>query len=157
MKKFKNTFPCYGQSTAGRIAYYQKMGVAQGIISMLYDEMKKEKKSLKDYTKVIWKNCEETVTETKVCIGLPVTPIKTKDWLREDKYPVFETNVGARIIDQLAFGSELQFHSLIYKYKTKEYIDGGWHTVRECLTLEQTCTLFEWVEDVINNTEILEP
>jgi hypothetical protein len=50
MKKFKNTFPCYGQSTVGRIAYYQKMGVAQGIISILYDKMKKEKKSLKDYT-----------------------------------------------------------------------------------------------------------
>jgi hypothetical protein len=45
MKKYNNNFTVYGQCTAGRIVYWQKMGVAKGIMEniywLMYDQKKK--------------------------------------------------------------------------------------------------------------------
>ena len=152
MKEYQNSFPCYGQSVAGRIAYHQKMGVAQGIISMLKHEMKNREMKLED-----WQESETfngtTITYTKVTV---VIPTKEHDWL-DGICPTFNYNGKIGLIDMLHFGGELQFHIMLYDRESKLWKNGYWHTVRECLTLEQTCTLFEYIENRQQELIILPP
>ena len=150
MKKYQNSFPCYGQSVAGRIAYLQKMGVANGIIDDIKHRMKNESLNLDDW-ETETKFGDYTLTETKVTV---IIPTQEKDWL-EGKCPIFNYNGKIGLIDMLHFGGELQFHIMLYNRETKHYDNGYWHTVRECLTLEQTCTLFEYITDVLNDLIIL--
>lgn len=151
-KKYNNTFICYGQSTTGRINYHQKMGVANGIIQRLKLEMRDRKMNLSDWRESIsFKGA--TMTFVNVTI---VIPANEENWL-DGKCPIFEYESKIGLIDMLHFDDELSFHIMLYNSKTKSYKNGGWHTVRECLTLEQTCTLFEYVEDVIKEIIVLPP
>ena len=150
MKKYQNSFPCYGQSVAGRIAYLQKMGVASGIIDDIKRRMKNDGLEL-DNWKTETKFGDFTLTETKVTV---VIPTQEKDWF-DGKCPTFTYNGKIGLIDMLHFGGELQFHIMLYDRETKSYKNGYWHTVREGLTLEQTCTLFEYVTDVLDELIIL--
>lgn len=150
MKKYQNSFPCYGQSVVGRINYHQKMGVANGIIEMLRREMRNRDLNLED-----WKESEAfsgiSMTFTKVTV---VIPTQEHDWL-DDICPIFNYNGKIGLIDMLHFGGELQFHIMLYDRESTSWKNGYWHTVREGLTLEQTCTLFEYIEDVVKNLIIL--
>lgn len=150
MKKYQNSFPCYGQSVAGKIAYYQKMGVANGIIEMLKCEMRNRGMKLEDWQESKTFN-GVSLTFTKVTI---VIPTQEHDWL-DDNCPIFHYNNRIGLIDMLHFGGELQFHIMLYDRKSKSWNNGHWHTIRECLTLEQTCTLFEYIEDVVKNLIVL--
>lgn len=150
MKKYNNCFPCYGQSVAGRIAYHQKMGVANGIIKMLKHEMRSRDLKLED-----WQESETfngvSITFTNITM---VIPTQEHDWVN-GKCPIFNYKDKIGLIDMLHFDDELQFHIMLYDRESKSYKNGYWHTVRECLTLEQTCTLFEYIEDVVKNLIIL--
>ena len=142
MKKYYHAWTCYGQSVAGRIAYHQKMGVAKGIISMLKDEVKNRQLNLHD-----WEHKEtfNNVELTFFCMNVVIpTPANYKE-LRH--YPAFTYDGKLGVIDMLSVQSELDFHIMLFDYKKNEFVNGGWHTVRECLSLEDTCTLFEYVED----------
>lgn len=154
--KYNNSFACYGQSVAGRINYHQKMGVAGGIIEMLKREMYNRGLRLEDWQETITVGSETgnkqfKYTQTKVTM---VIPTQDHDWL-EGKCPTFNYQGKIGLIDMLHFNSELQFHIMLYDRESKTYKNGHWHTVRECLTLEQTCTLFEYVEDVIRDLIVL--
>ena len=162
MKKYNPHFPCYGQSLAGRIAYYQKMGVAQGIINMVKHEMMSRKLHIQDWKYLI--NCGNgnTLEGLAITIIIP-TPDDMKNLF---DYPTFEYNGNRGYIDMIHIdSSELQFHIMLYdrgddnfrKGLTKTFINKGWHTVRECLSLEDTCTLFEYVEDKQQELIILPP
>lgn len=150
MKKYQNSFSCYGQSVAGRINYHQKMGVANGIIEMLKHEMKNRGMKLED-----WQESETfngvSLTFTKITI---VIPTQEHDWL-DGNCPTFNYNNKMGLIDMLYFGGELQFHIMLYDREDKSWKNGHWHTVRECLTLEQTCTLFEYIDDVVKSLIVL--
>ena len=147
MKKYQNSFSCYGQSVAGRINYHQKMGVANGIIENIKHSMRNNDLKLDDYKKSFDIGNGQSLTETSVTVVIPTTK---KAWL-EGECPTFMYNGKIGIIDMLHFGGELQFHIMLYNRETKDYDNGCWHTVRECLTLEQACTLFEYVEDKLTN------
>jgi hypothetical protein len=162
MKKYNSHFPCYGQSVAGRVAYYQKMGVAQGIITMLKHHMRNEHMDIKN-----WKfSIDIGNGKSMECLAVTVV-IPTPDDMRElFDYPVFKHDGKYGYIDMIYFDtSELQFHIMFYdktsedfrKGDTKVTKNGGWHTVREGLTLEDTCTLFEYIEDRIEDLIILSP
>lgn len=159
MKKYQTSFPGYGQSVAGRIAYYQKMGVAQGIMVMWKHHMNHK---LDD-----WKYSVEIGNgESMECLAVTAV-IPTPDDMKElFDYPSFEYNGKRGYIDMIHMNSsELQFHIMFYdrgennfrKGLTKTFINGGWHTVREGLNLEDTCTLFEYVEDRLKELIILSP
>ena len=162
MKKYQSTFPGYGRSVAGRVAYYQKMGVAQGIIVMIKHHMRNSNMNIED-----WKYSVDIGNgKSMECLGVTGV-IPTPDDRRElFDYPVFKYDGKYGYIDMLHFDtSELQFHIMFYdktsenfrKGNTKVTKNGGWHTVREGLTLEDTCTLFEYIEDRIKDLIILSP
>lgn len=153
MKKYNNLFLCYGQSTVGRINYYQKMGVAEGIIKMLKHEMRNRGLALNNLQRTETINGVLVTSTRLVIVSIPADE---EDWL-EVKCPIFVYNGKAGLIDMLSFGDELMFHIRLYNGKTNSYEDGHWHTIRECFTLEQTCTLFEYVEDVIKEITVLPP
>ena len=142
MKKYYHTWTCYGQSVAGRIAYHQKMGVAQGILNMVRHEAENRKLDLHK-----WETTEvfggKELTFFNMIVVIP-TPSNYKE-LKE--YPLFTYNSKLGVIDMLDVQGELSFHIMLFDYEKKEFINGHWHTVRECLSLEDTCTLFEYIED----------
>ena len=142
MKKYYHTWTCYGQSVAGRIAYHQKMGVAQGILNMVKHEARNRELDLHKWetTEVFG---EKELTFFNMIVVIP-TP---SDYKELQEYPMFTYNGKLGVIDMLSVQSELSFHIMLFDYEKKEFINGYWHTVRECLSLEDTCTLFEYVED----------
>lgn len=162
MKKYNQSFPCYGQSVAGRIAYYQKVGVAQGIITMLKHEMMNRKLDIQDWKYSI--DCDKGITIECLAVTIVIpTPDDRKELF---DYPTFEYSGKRGFIDMIHFdSSELQFHIMFYdktpeefrRGDTKSFRNGLWHTVRECLSLEDTCTLFEYVEDRIHELIVLSP
>lgn len=151
MKKYQNSFLCYGQSVAGRIAYCEKMGVANGIINNIKRRMKNEGLDLKDWKYSFDIGNGKTLETMKITV---VIPTQEGDWL-DGKCPTFYYDNKLGLIDMLCFNDELQFHIMLYDRETKSYKNGYWHTVRECLTLEQTCTLFEYIDDCLNDLIIL--
>lgn len=142
MKKYRNLFPCYGQSVAGRIVYHQKMGVAQGIINMVKHEARNRKLDLHKWeTTGVFGGKE--LTFFNMIVVIPTS--SNHEELEE--CPLFTYNSKLGVIDMLSVQGELSFHIMLFDYKKKEFINGHWHTVRECLSLEDTCTLFEYIED----------
>lgn len=141
MKKYHNCFPTYGQSIVGRVNYYQKYGVAQGISIMLKRAIQNRGLDLESFKEPIDLG-GTTIHEYRINVVLP-----NKDWL-EGECPIFTNGKKFGIIDKLRIGGELSYH--INYYENKQYVNGNWHTVREGLTLEQTCTLFEYIEDILN-------
>jgi hypothetical protein len=148
MKKYHNSFPCYGQSVVGRVAYWQKMGVAKGIATTIYREANHRGLEKKDWLDLSSKQYESSEI---------IIPTKKDDWLY-GLCPTFNYNGRMGVIDMLHYdGFELQFHIMLYNSDTKQYDNGYWHTVRECMTLEEACTLFEYVEDICTSLIYLKP
>lgn len=148
MKKYHNLFPCYGQSVVGRVAYWQKTGVAKGIVTTIYREANSRGLERKD-----WLNLSHEPFESSQI----VIPTKRHDWL-DGLCPIFHYNGRIGVIDMLHYdGFDLQFHIMLYNSSTEQYDNGYWNTVRECMTLEDTCTLFEYVEDVCTSLIYLTP
>lgn len=144
MKKYHTSFPVYGQCTVGNVLYWQKIGIASGITKELEILMQNEDISIDDY-KVKYDGYRVTV----------VIPTQEKDWLNGN-CPVFHYGEDFGVIDMLCFDKyELQFHIMIYDKGT--YHNGHWHTVRECLSLEETAILFEYVRYRIGDLIILSP
>jgi hypothetical protein len=127
---------------AGRIAYYQKMGVAHGVLNMVKHEAINRKLDLHKWetTEVFG---EKELKFFSMTVVIP-TPSDYKELL---EYPMFTYNGKSGVIDMLNIQDELSFHIMLFDYKKKEFINGYWHSVREGLSLEDTCTLFEYVED----------
>ena len=154
MKKYHTTFPCYGQSVAGRIAHHQKMGVAQGIMLMWKHHM--------NHDLAAWKYSIEVGNGKSLeCLAITAV-IPTPDNRKElFDYPMFWYNGRRGYIDMIHMdSSELQFHIMFYNRENRDkgsWENGYWHTVRECLSLEDTCTLFEYVEDRLKDLIILAP
>jgi len=144
MKKYNWIFRCYGQSTASKIAYYQKMGIAQGICKMLLNVLDNKNLKLSDFKETFEVNGHQL--ETKCIAAVIPSPEKYSGYL-DSEYPWFEYNGKHGVIDMLHYNSELSFHFMCFDYDTKKFENGGWHTIRECLNLEDTITLFEYVED----------
>ena len=162
MKKYNHCFPVYGQSIAGRVAYFQKMGVAQGIIQGIRHLMFNNKMDIDDWKYPIDIGNGKTIQGLAISIVIP-TPADRKELC---DYPMFEYCGKYGYIDMIHFdNSELQFHIMFYdktpeefrKGNTKSFNNGGWHTVREGLSLEDTITLFEYVEDRMKELIILSP
>ena len=153
MKKYCHTWTCYGQSVAGRIAYHEKMGVAQGVITMIKHFVSFNMESdLHDWeTKESFNGVELTFFNMTVVIPTPANYKELHD------YPAFTFNGKLGIIDMLNIQSELQFHIMVFDYEKKTFLNSHWHTVRECLSLEDTCTLFEYIEDRLEDLIILAP
>lgn len=152
MKTYNWIFSCYGQSTAGRIAYWQKMGVAQGIHNMILDILRDKKLDLDDF-KTYWEFNGRVFEETYIRVTLPA-PVIFGD-CNNHEYPWFTYDGKRGIIDMLHYNSELQFHFVAYDFDTNEFKSDGWHTVREGLSLEDTITLFEFVEDRKKDISVL--
>ena len=144
MKQYNWMFRCYGQSTASKIAYYQKIGIAQGIYKMLLDVLDIKKLKLSDFKETFEANGHQL--ETKCITVVIPSPEKYSDYF-EDGYPWFDSNGKNGVIDMLCYNSELSFHFMSFDYDTKTFKNEGWHTVRECLNLEGVITLFEYIED----------
>ena len=152
MKKYNWIFSCYGQSTAGRIAYHQKMGVAQGIYKMLREVLNYHKLDIKDYTKSYDINGHR-LEEKNITVVIP-SPDTFKGYCDKD-YPWFHLHGKKGVIDMLHYNSELQFHFMWYDRDAKTFKNEGWHTVRESMSLEDVVTLYEYVEDVAKDLIVL--
>lgn len=152
MKKYQHCFPCYGQSVAGRIAYLEKMGVANGVIDEIKRLMRNKGMSLNDWKSSFDIGNGKMLEETLVTVVVP-TPYDIKELLHG--YPTFEYCGKRGYIDMIHFGGELQVHFMFYNREEKVFENGGWHTVRESLNLEDTCTLYEYVEDRLEELVIL--
>lgn len=152
MKKYNSTWSCYGQCIASRIVYLQKMGIANGIMFEIKEELRGRKLNLND-----WKHTEvignHSVTDLTLTVVFP-TPSDYKELF---DYPWFYYYAGRGIIDMLNVNDELSFHIMLFEHEKREFINGGWHTVREGLSLEDTCTLFEYVEDRKHELIVLSP
>lgn len=144
MKKYNWIFRCYGQSTAGRIAYHQKMGVAQGIYKILREVLDYHKLDIKDYTKSYEANGHHL--EEK-CITVVIPSPESYDGYFDNDYPWFIYRGNRGVIDMLYYNGELSFHFMEFNHDTKTFKNGYWHTVREGLTLDDTVLLYEYVED----------
>lgn len=152
MKKYNTTASIYGQSTIGRINYYQKMGVSSGIKEIVLNMVRNEGLDISDWKKEYHVG-EKTIKQLELTLVIP-TP-NNSDIL---DYPHFEYNGKSGYIDMIHFDTtETQFHIMYWDYKTDTFTNGGWHTVREGLSLEDTCLLFEYVEDRLNDMVILTP
>ena len=152
MKKYHNSFPMYGQSIAGRINYFQKMGVAKGIADIVTHKMESEGLNIKDYIDVYegFNGC--TFKQLHITA---IIPTGKYDWIH-GKCPVFRCGANAPgVVDMiLVDDTEIQFH-IMYYTPGGIYSNGGWHTVRECMTLEETCTLYEYVDDRLDELVFL--
>lgn len=146
MKKYNNSFCFLGQSLAGRIQHCQKVGVAVGITEMLKAEIQRRGIPLKTFLRPE-PFCEDGRSKIRITV---IIPTKEDDYLLEN-CPIFECNGNYGVIDMLMFDRELNFHTMWIKGEAGSFVNGGWHTADECLTLEQTCTLFEYVDDVREN------
>ena len=145
MKKYRCFDPVYGQGISDRIAYYQKLGVASGIIREIKCYMESKKLNLKDWEDSVDLGEGKTYKYTNITIVIP-TPDgwENKGWR---DYPNFNINGKHSLIDMINIQGELSFHHMLIDYKNKQFVNGGWHTVRESLNLEQTGLLFEYLED----------
>ena len=142
MKKYYHTWACYGQSVASRIAYHQKMGVAQGVLNMVKHEARNRELDLHKW------ETTEVFGDTKLTFFNMIVVIPTPSHYKElQDYPMFHYNGKLGVIDMLSIQGELSFHIMLFDFEKKEFVNGYWHTIREGLSLEDTCTLFEYIED----------
>lgn len=155
MKKFNNHYPCYGQSVASRIAYYQKMGVAQGIMNGIKHSIRDINGNLDRWTETI-ELPKGTIKQCNLTVIIPTPSSEDHDLL---EIPLFTCRGKVGFIDMLHISNELSFHIMLYDYIDHKRIitNGGWHTVREELSLEDTCTLFEYVGDRLQYLTALSP
>ena len=145
MKKYHNVFSEYGQSIVGNAIYWQKMGLGMGIISRIKDKMRDMALSLRDYK-----------TRSGLLHVVVVIPTKPDSWIKHE-CPLFHYNGKYGIIDMISFDeTDVNFHFMKCE-KGTNYVNGGWHTVREGLTFEDTATLFEYVVDILDSLIILAP
>lgn len=144
--EYHNYFPIYGQCISGRVAYWQKMGVALGIVDEIKILMRNRDISTKRY-----------ITKYDGLVVPVIIPTKEDAWFNNE-CPVFSCDDGFGIIDMLSIHeTDMSFHLMIYDSVKKSFRNGLWHTVREGLTLEQTVTLYEYVVNSIDDLIILAP
>lgn len=151
MKDYQTCFACYGQSVASRVAYWQKMGIAQGIISEIKSKMRRNHQDSRGWEVSLEVPHAPWLSELSITVVIP-TPEDRREYL---KYPHFALSGKRMLIDMLHINSELQVHMMDYDRETESFKNAGWHTVRECLSLEDVCTLFEYIEDRIEDLIIL--
>lgn len=138
MEKHYGYFGVYGASMAGRIVYYQKMGVAKGAIESLKQAIAEHGINPNDESfKRHYTVGNNKISETIVYVELP-----KRNWL-EHECPIFHSYGDSGVIDKLRFDDELQFHLVGTKGENL-----GWRTVREGFDLQNTCVLYEYIQDV---------
>lgn len=137
---------------ASRICDLQKKGVADGIISIVKDVIRNNKMKISDY--IVSHNLDNGEIYKQPCV---TAVLPTPNSLKEAflNYPTFWQHIQCGWIDMIHFDDELHFHIMCYNAKAGEFTNGHWHTVRECLSLEETCKLFEYVDDVRDNIVVL--
>ena len=155
MKKYNNCFPEYGQCLAGRIAYWEKMGVASGIMDNIRWHMRDKNMKASDWDETIDVGNGNTIKERSIMVVIP-TSADFHDITNGD-YPTFTYMGKTCVIDMLCLGGELQFHAMMADWKKEEFTNGYWHTVREGLGLQDTCVLFEYIQDKLKELIILPP
>lgn len=147
MKKY-STSSTYGQCVAGRIAYWEKMGIANGIIRMLKDKLRNNKLDINDW---LYEYGNE-YKEYRVSFIIP-TPNNKNELLF--KYPAFHYNDCFWYIDMIHFDDELQVHFMGLGQRGKPCENGGWHCVREALNLNDMMALYEYIDDRIDDLIVL--
>lgn len=153
MKKYNVGFRVYGQSTVGRINYYQKMGVSSGIREMILMKMHSQKLDISNWKREYHVG-NKSIKQLELTVVVP-TPNATNIVC---DYPSFVYNKRAGYIDMIHFDdSETQFHIMFLDHENDTFTNGYWHTVREGLNLEDTCLLFEYIEDRLDDLIILAP
>lgn len=140
--KYKFGSTTYGQNIAGKIAYWEKIGICKGIIHMLKDKLRIGGMDIND-----WKyEYNNGYKEYRVTFIIP-TP---EDHCKVLNYPMFEYNGTPWYIDMIHFDDELQVHLMgnIRKCRGEyQWLNGGWHTVREGLSLNDTMALYEYIDN----------
>lgn len=135
MKKYKYT--------SQQIANWQRYGIQKGIMFMLKDVMRKHGLDANEWMKK--HNCES------VAFVIP-TP-SNKSMVLD--YPYFEYNGSLWYIDMILFDDETQIH-LMGCINRKHWENGGWHTVREALSLADTMVLYEYIEERLEDLILLD-
>lgn len=158
MKKYSYHCPSQGQSLASRIAYYEKVGIAQGINKIIKRETEDRGLSLDNWQKkIIMSDTGMPDTEVEIPHFSMVVIIPTPNNYKELRnYPMFTYNGNVGYIDMLCVqSSNLQFHIMLYDFEHDTFANGKWHFVAGNLSLDDVCTLFEYVEDRIHELIIL--
>lgn len=130
-----------------RLARWQKYGIAEGVIFMLKDHIRSLGRSLDEWLY----QYDNGYKEHRVTFVIP-TPSDIKQVL---DYPYFEYDGDIWYVDMIHFDDELQVH-LMGCFDKKSWTNGGWHTVREGLNLEDTMVLYEYVSNSLNSLIILD-
>lgn len=139
MKKYKHV--------AHEIAKWEKYGIAKGIMFMLKEQIRSLGRNMNEWLY----QYDNGYKEYKVTFVIP-TPSNIRQVL---DYPYFEYNGYIWYIDMIHFDDELQVHLMGYDNQ-KDWTNGGWHTVREGLNLNDTMVLYEYIKNQINNLILLE-
>ena len=153
MKKYSYHCPSQGQSLASRIAYYEKAGIALGINKTIKREAEDRGLSLDNWQKrTIMPDTGLEISHFNMVVVVS-TPNSYKE-LRN--YPMFTYDGNVGYIDMLCVQSNaLQFHIMLYDFEYDTFTNGKWHFVPGNLSLDDVCTLFEYVEDRIHELIIL--
>lgn len=139
MKKYKHI--------AQQLQRWQKYGIAKGIIFLLKEEMRSRGLDFDEWLYEYGNGYKEH----RVTFVVP-TPSAIREVL---DYPYFEYDGDYWYIDMIHFDDELQVHLMGYDNK-KSWTNGGWHTVREGLNLNDTMVLYEYINDRKSNLIILD-
>lgn len=150
MKKYSGGI--YGGSVAARLVYFQKMGVDQAICNMIKDKARK----IADLS--CWEKKYEfpkgVLTQLEITAIVP-HPSDVHELFDKD-FPHFCYGGAWGIIDRIHVdkcSTQFRFIPVV----DREFGDASWHTVREGLDLQDTCLLYEFIDDVIDDIVVLEP
>lgn len=147
MKKYdKNSyFPAYGQNIAGRVLYYQKLGVIIGIRELIFKYVRHCGFDVRKYyaTGSIELTTPDLMSDSVFWKDRPIIRVADKSGYI-DKIQV----------DTLRSGS-LYFHLVSYDHRqSKMYTDGGWHNSKDALSLEDAGTMFEYILDMTDEDKL---
>ena len=142
----------YGQNIAGKIAYWEKMGIGMGIRQILRKWMHDRNHDINEY-KHTYPNGYESL-----CVNFIIpTP---KDIHQALNFPTFYYNGELDHIDMIIMDeSEIQLHfmGMYHKGHNHEWINDGWHTLRESLSLNDAMALYEYILERADSLMILPP
>lgn len=153
MKKYHSCGGNYGQGIADRVMYWQKMGVAKGIINLIKHKMSRLGMNLDDW--VVHYNIDDVHNYKELHVTVVVPTPDNVRILYEVGYPLFHYWKDHGVIDMVHFDDELQFHFMTYDRENGVWVNKGWHTVREGLDLQETCLLYEYLDDRLGELRIL--
>lgn len=150
MKKYGS--PTYGQNIAGQIAYWEKMGIGIGISKLLKRWMRDRNHDIQEYEKTY----PSGFKTWNVVFVIP-TP---KDHIQALDFPAFYYCGELEHIDMICMDeSEIQLHfmGMYHKGHKHEWVNDGWHTLREALSLNDAMALYEYIIDRYDSLLILPP